>query len=124
MFDERLRASPPVAARLMTALLLAAGGAVANVPADGTLKDPTRPLEASQPAVEAAPAAERPTLDSVLIAPSRRVAVIDGRTMSEGDERDGVQVLEIRRDAVVVRVNGTEKLTLELARRGMKKEMP
>jgi MSHA biogenesis protein MshK len=114
-------ARPAVKLALGSALLvvLMANG-VANVP-DG--RDPTRPL---RPSVSTAPAASaervRPTLESVLIGAGRRVAVINGRRMSEGDVQQGVKVWEIRPDGVVVSVDGSPRMTLKIGNVRMHKE--
>lgn len=87
------------------------------------LKDPTRPLRA--PAVTAPAASGRalPTLDSVLVGSDRRLAVIDGMRLGEGDERDGIRVWEIRSDAVVVSVDGSPRMVLTIANGRMRKEL-
>lgn len=103
------------------ALLLAASLSGANV---APLKDPTRPLRPA-PQAAVAPQGDRaqPSLDSVLLAPGRRVAVIDGRRMTEGDIHGGLRVVEIHADRVVVSVDGAARLVLELANSRMHKEM-
>ncbi len=105
---------------LLLLVMMSVGG-VANVSAP--MSDPTRPLRA--PAAAAAPvsARERPSLDSVLIGPRRRVAVIDGQRMSEGESRSGIKVWEIRPDSVVVSVNDSPRLVLEIGNSRMHKEL-
>ena len=95
-------------------LAVLAGSAAAMV-------DPTRPLG---PGATALPAADsgRPALDSVLIAPGRRVAVIDGRAISEGESRGGVRVWRITPDGVEVSVGDGPRLRLDLKHSGMHKE--
>jgi ribosome maturation factor RimP len=101
-------------------VLVMAAYAAANVPG---MKDPTRPLAAAASKVSA-PGAERthPTLESVLIGAGRRVAVINGRRMSEGDVQQGVKVWEIRPDGVVVSVDGSPRMTLKIGNVRMHKE--
>jgi hypothetical protein len=106
----------------MTLFVLAmAAQSLANVPG---LKDPTRPLAAAAPKVSAS-GAERthPILESVLIGAGRRVAVINGRRMTEGDEQQGVKVWEIRPGEVVVSVDGSPRMTLEITNSRMHKEL-
>ncbi len=82
------------------------------------LSDPT------QPPTEAAPAPPPPepifepepealTLNSILIAPQRRVAIINQRMLGVGGRILEAQVTEIRADAVVLR-RGEQELTLTL----------
>lgn len=89
------------AAALLAALALEAG-------AEPALGDPTRPTALiSAAAAAAAPAGPRWRLQSTLVADDRRLAVINGRTVSRGDRVDGAQVVEI----------GDGGVTLELAGR-------
>lgn len=110
----------------MTLLTLAAVG-WSNVPVGPQqLEDPTRPLRAPAPSGTPAVSPQgqpQATLESVLIGNGRRVAVINGRRMTEGDERLGVKVWEIRADAVVVSVNGAPPVTLTISNARMHKDM-
>ena len=76
--------------------------------------DPFRPpRQVEQPSVdqEKAPAATR--LESVLIGPDRRIAVINGQQYLEGDRFGSGRVLRISEAEVVVRhPDRDEKLTL------------
>ncbi|MDZ7670263.1 MAG: hypothetical protein U5Q16_12890 [Gammaproteobacteria bacterium] len=86
------------------------------------LRDPTRPLTAAAPA--AVPDQRgRPVLQSLLIGPDRRLAVIDGQPMSEGEERRGMKLWEIHANGVVVSVNGSAPMRLSLTHAGMHKEI-
>lgn len=90
----------------------------------GKLKDPTRPLGAAARVDEATPAQDaRLALESLLVGPDRRVAVINGQRMHEGDERGGVKVWEIRSDGVVVSIEGGSRMLLSLANPAMHKEL-
>jgi MSHA biogenesis protein MshK len=75
------------------------------------LRDPTRPpdFSAAAPEVEATVSA----LQSVLISPGRRVAVISGRTVAVGDQVGNAKVISIREGEVVLREGG-ETRTLKL----------
>ena len=81
----------------------------------GALLDPTRPTTT---ALFLAPTASRPvtdkwTLNSTLIANDRRVAVINGTHVSEGESIDGARVLKIRNTAVLIQAPGRQ-ITLQL----------
>lgn len=80
----------------------------------GALVDPTRPAAPGRPtpAVSTAPRHVW-TLDSTLVAPDRRVAVINGTRVSEGEVVDGARVIEIRELDVVIQTAG-RRLTLNL----------
>lgn len=86
----------------MSWLLVAAALAAGPVVAESELPDPTRPAvwRAAAPAREQAPAWR---LESTLISPQRRLAVIDGRLLRPGDRLDDAQVLEIQPDRVTLR---------------------
>ena len=108
--------------RLMLAALVALAAGHAASAQDGALRDPTRP-----PAVLSAPAATpgrvassapQFQLQSVLIslrAGGRRVAVIDGKTLREGDRVDGALVETIRATEVVL-LKGNQRQVLKLFR--------
>jgi MSHA biogenesis protein MshK len=100
------------------AMLGAAGLARAQ---DAGLRDPTRP-----PAVLAAPVGTpgqdgvpgEPQLQSILVSlrpGGRRVAVIDGKTLRQGDRIDGALVETIRPTEVVLR-KGKQRQILKLFR--------
>jgi MSHA biogenesis protein MshK len=106
------------------ALLLALPGAVPQVAAETVLKDPTRPLRApAQGSAPADPAGPRPRLNSVLFGADRRVAVIDGRRMTEGERHGALEVMTIHPDRVVVRQAGVGRLVLQLTNADMHKEL-
>lgn len=66
------------------------------------LADPTRP--ATEPALAAAPVATTgPVLQSILISPTRRRAVIGGRTYKLGDKINGAVVADIQSYEVTLR---------------------
>lgn len=83
------------------------------------LSDPTRPPQAwldAQPKVAGAPAAEQevvPQLQSLLIGPSRRYAIIDGQLLGVGDTFRDARVVAVRPAGVVLRSKrGTQTLRL------------
>lgn len=78
------------------------------------LIDPTRPatrLETSSPTRVAAPRSW--TLESTLVAADRRVAVINGKLVSEGESVDGARVVEIRNLDVLIQT-ASRRMTLQL----------
>jgi len=89
--------------------------------AQGALPDPTRPPSApavtnvqASPGNDASPAAPmQPRLQSVLLAGARKLAVIDGVTVSLGEKLDDATVVEISETQVKLR-RGGEVETLEL----------
>lgn len=87
------------------ALALVAGSACAN-----DLHDPTRPDVATTTAASS-PSGWR--LGSTLVAPHRRVAVVNGDTVQVGDRVDGATVAAILPGAVRLRTaNGTRTVKL------------
>jgi MSHA biogenesis protein MshK len=86
-------------------------------PAPAQLEDPTRPPPSL--ATPPAPPAEDKVgetswvLSSILISPSRRLAVINGRTLAPGDKLGDAVVREIRPSGVRLQ-RGDETVTLPL----------
>jgi len=79
------------------------------------LEDPTRPASKSHsvsPTHSSIPHRQW-ILESTLVAEDRRVAVINGKLVSEGESVDGAQVLEIRQFIVLVKTPN-RKLTLQM----------
>jgi hypothetical protein len=92
--------------------LLCAGVAWAAGPGgDRELADPTRPAQARDTVT--APGTGGPVLQSVLIAPGRRLAVIDGQTVSLGG-RFGTATLVAVTETGVVLKEGKETRHLQL----------
>ena len=104
---------------LLIALAAAEGRAVNDV-RDGR-EDPTRPEQWVSTKTVSGVAV--PKLNSVLIGGERRLAVIDGRVMSEGERRGGVTLWKVEADRVEVSLAGGGRVTLRLARKGMNKEV-
>lgn len=78
------------------------------------LGDPTRPTSLSEPG-ETVRSVQAPRwrLQSTLVADDRRVAVINGRAVSQGQSIDGATVLEVRADGVTLLQNG-RRVVLDL----------
>ena len=100
-------------ARRPALLALALLAAMPAVEQSG-LGDPTRPTSLSEPGAGAA-AAQGPRwrLQSTLVADTRRVAVINGRTVAQGGKIDGAKLLEIRKDGVTLEHDG-QRIVLRL----------
>lgn len=89
--------------RLAIGLILSAqAGAV------GALSDPTQPADYGVPASGGAARARGPVLQSTFVAPDRKRAVIDGRSVGVGDTVNGARVVDIRPYEVVLRQGGRE----------------
>lgn len=96
---------------LAIGLLCAAGAAMAQ---RGALVDPTRPpMPASGSGASESAAPAGPRLQSVLISPTRRVAVISGSTVVQGGRYGNATVASISEGAVLLRY-ADRKETLHL----------
>lgn len=113
-----MAASAGLALGLYTGLGLPTGIAPATA-GDGPISDPTRP-----PAVEAAAAA--PTaparLQSILVGAERRLAVIDGELLAEGEAAAGFKVEAVLADEVRVRLADGSLRSLALETHTTRKE--
>jgi MSHA biogenesis protein MshK len=104
------------AARLLCVLTAAAASSAAA--AQAALPDPTRPPAAASAEDTSKPVAGQATkpahrLQSVLIAPDRKLAVIDGRTVPIGGRIDDALVVAITESGVTLR-RGAQTETLPL----------
>jgi MSHA biogenesis protein MshK len=105
--------------RALLLLVVCASNAVAQ---SGTLVDPTRPpIVDVEPSRAIAPQAG-PRLQSVLISPSRRVAVINGSTVAVGGKVGDATVAAISEGAVVLMHANRKRETLQLITAADKKE--
>jgi MSHA biogenesis protein MshK len=95
------------------ALLLVAASPVGRAAHAQALSDPMRPPSAQAAAGIAAPGMASSRLQSVLISPSRKLAVIDGNTVPLGGTVQGATLVAIRESEVVLQ-KGTERETLKL----------
>ena len=77
------------------------------------LADPTRPPNAAADAAGEAAPRSGPQLQSVLISPARRVAVISGRAVALGERYGEATVASITESAVLLRYAGRSE-TLRL----------
>jgi hypothetical protein len=78
---------------------------------DAVVRDPMRPFDSVTAGVLAA-SAPRFVLTGVLIAPSRRVAIVNGRPYTQGESVDGAEIVAIELNAVRLREHGTERVIL------------
>lgn len=78
-----------------------------------TLRDPTRPGGAPAPRAAAEPAAPQWRLSSIVIADTRRVAIINDEVVAIGERVNGATVMDIQPYAVTLRRNGRD-FTLSL----------
>ena len=94
---------------------LLAGVLLIALPAAGSaLLDPTRPPSPGR-GLSDAPGGSTGgwRLDSTLVAPDRRVAVINGKQVSEGETVDGARVIDIHQLEVLIQAPG-RRMTLQL----------
>lgn len=103
--------------RLTPALLgLALSAALPALAQNAGLTDPTRPPAASaapSPVTAEAGAAAGPRLQSVLISPDRKLAIIDGETVTLGGSVGDATLVQISETGVTLR-RGAELTRLEL----------
>jgi MSHA biogenesis protein MshK len=97
---------------------LTAAMATITAAAQANLPDPTRPPDRSataegQNSSGGAPARSAHRVQSVLISPERKVAVIDGRAVPLGGRVDGARVVAITETGVTLERNG-QKETLRI----------
>jgi hypothetical protein len=81
------------------------------------VRDPMRPFGSAAAGAGGAVAVSAPrfALTAVLIAPTRRVAIVNGKPYTQGEAVDGAEIVAIDHDAVRLRERGTE-LVISLGR--------
>lgn len=101
----------PVSMAILLTVLLACG----SLAAANTLADPTRPANAAlySPARLQGTGHNSWVLNSTLIAADRRVAVINGEHVSEGESVGNATVIRIRKLEVLIQVAG-KRINLKL----------
>lgn len=112
---------------LLLALVMAPGATLLAAEEDGsaTVHDPMQPSwlrgtsEARRQA--ARPVRQRYAVDTIVVSPERRIAVINGQSVKVGDRVDGAKVMRIDPDAVTLDRNGS-RITVSLAVSDIKKE--
>ena len=95
---------------VVISLTLFADGALSAAIGVGELPDPTRPLGGRVVAAPVRIPVQAPPniLQSILVSPQRRQAVISGRTVGIGDRVGDAQVIEILPYEVVLQRGGQE----------------
>lgn len=98
----------------MSRILVCVAGALLAWAAQGApFADPTRPPDAAPGGPAPGGSSRGPRLESVLIAPDRRVAVISGQQVRLGEKFGDGHVVRITEGEVVIRSGeGTETLKL------------
>ncbi len=90
-------------ALIVAGTLIVAGGAHAE---DALVRDPMQPYRyAAGPGGGVAP---RFSLTAVLISPTRRVAIVNGKPYERGESVNGAEIVRIDPDAVHLREHGNE----------------
>ena len=89
-------------------------GVSGNVNELVTLHDPTRPFVVASGSRKESTRNLLPVLNSILIGARRKLAVIDGVSMSEGENLGGFVLEKINTDSVDIRMNtGVTRLHLD-----------
>jgi len=81
--------------------------------------DPTRPLERR---VEVQSRSSSLQLNSILISPGRKIAIINGKEVEVNDRVGGARVAEIHTDKVIV-YRKSEKIVLKLYRKMLREKI-
>jgi MSHA biogenesis protein MshK len=84
--------------------------AFAGTAAAAPFADPTRPPNAPDAAPSQSGAPAGPRLESVLIAPDRRIAVISGKSVRLGDKYGEGRVVRITETEVAIREGGATQV--------------
>ena len=104
-------------ARLVAISVLLVAGSGASIASDtapaGVFADPTRPPSVLSAVPGAEKSTQNRTVQSVLIAPGRSVAVVDGEMVRVGSRLGEAQVVKIDESGVVLR-SGARTETLRL----------
>jgi hypothetical protein len=75
------------------------------------------------PAAVVTERAQLPVLSSVLIGENRKLVVIDGQLMGEGEQRGDIRVWQIEADYAVVSIGGGSSTRLWLDKYDLNKEV-
>ena len=93
------------AALLVVGLLVATGAPRA---ADAPVRDPMQPYRYVATPGSGGVGAPRFALTAVLISPTRRVAIVNGKPYERGETVGGAEIVRIEPDAVHLREHGNE----------------
>ncbi|MBT8090254.1 MAG: general secretion pathway protein GspB [Gammaproteobacteria bacterium] len=100
----------------VTAALLLGSVPTADAQSD---RDPTRPYSAPS-VVSPGNSQSGFNVSAIFVSKIRRVAIVNGRRVTEGDSINGAIVVEINKDALRLNLNGKE-LTTRLLPAGLRK---
>ncbi len=92
-------------ALIVAGVLAAAGGAGAE---EAPVRDPMQPYRFVAGPGGVGVAAPRFALTAVLISPTRRVAIVNGKPYERGESVSGAEIVRIDTDAVHLREHGNE----------------
>lgn len=95
-------------------IVICAIAPLSGVWADLANRDPTRPPQGTPARANVVEVIDAPKLSSVLIGHDRKLAVINGKLLGEGERWSGMKVWEIHPDRVVVSLSGQKAMTLML----------
>ncbi|MBT8143587.1 MAG: general secretion pathway protein GspB [Gammaproteobacteria bacterium] len=85
------------------------------------LSDPMRPWDAAPQATVGATTKQQFRLTAILYSQDRRVAIVNGRTVGEGDRVHGAYVRKINRRSLVIEADGSAfRLALPQAATGIR----
>lgn len=82
-------------------------------------RDPTRPYSAPS-LVSPGSSTSAFNVSAIFVSKARRIAIVNGRRVTEGDSINGAIVVEINKDALRLNLNGKE-LTTRLLPAGLRK---
>jgi MSHA biogenesis protein MshK len=86
-------------------------------------EDPTRPPLVRATGSAAASIEQLPILSSIVYSEKRRLAVVNGHLLSEGESKEGIALLHVAPDNVRVRLGGASQITLRMSSGLIKKEL-
>lgn len=96
---------------LLTSLLIGVGAAQAQAPAR-PLVDPMRPADLSEATASRETRVSEPGVRIILTSPERKLAVIDGKVVSVGDQVRGGTLVGLTDSAAVLRKDGSRDVLL------------
>ena len=122
MFEKKGARGWGLGARGREATLAALAGLIFSMTAAAQeLGDPTKPTPlAPRGSSSAESSGPRWRLQSTLVADTRRLAVINGKTVKPGERVDGATVVEVRTDGVVLDYEG-QRMEIRLLQSGVQR---
>ena len=116
------RAEGKTSRRLARALILLAAFGLSTAAAAQDLGDPTKPTPLAPRGSGGAGESSGPRwrLQSTLVADTRRLAVINGKTVKPGERVDGATVVDVRTDGVVLDYDG-QRMEIRLLQSGVQR---